>query len=912
MKNKTDFEIRPDRFYKLLIDQSPFQINYFDLNLNLVYVNDFVCSFNGKSRDELIGKTILNLFVPKAVEPFLEVINSINIKNPVVFIENQNVDCKGNIRWYLWHDRGIFDESEKLIGYQSIGQDITDRKNIEEDLALNRKRLKEAQKIGNMGDWEWDINSNHTHWSDETYRLMGLNPGEIKADQDFYRSYIPKEYLNEFLSNQNLVFSKQLEELNSEYPLDVNNSKRRWIRDRGRVEYADGKPVKIVGTILDITESKELQLSLESHIAVEETLLKISNTFMLAEKESTGAAIDETLKILGLEFGAERSYLVLLEAEDQVDYHWHKSGKIKQGKYWNACITETPAAHKKLQSDIGLYLDVDKSAEKAWKKDITWFKANNISSFTAVSLRHNNRQCGYLCMDSSSDRPDWNDIDFSFLRIGGEMCINARESIKTRQEIERERELLSTTIMSIADSFILIRPDGILDMINKSAEMMLGLNSKDILNQPFEKVINLQDPDNEQIFNLKKLRTRLDKKNAHNMASYDHPNGMRKVLSFSCSAIPDIRMKGEGLALIIRDITEEKKQQDEIKYLSFHDALTGLYNRAFIDVELKRLDTARQLPLSIIIGDVNGLKLVNDVFGHEEGDKLLKTIGEIITSCCRDEDVISRWGGDEFTIILPGTTLKSADLICERIRKKCDLPKDTQIIPSIALGSASKTDFEENINNIVREAEDRMYRQKLLDDRSVRSDIISSLKNSMFEKSFETEAHTKRMLKITETFGKELDLPLNKQSDLNLLAIMHDMGKIAVSSSVLGKTEKLSESDWEEIKRHPEAGFRIAQSSQELASIAEYILAHHERWDGKGYPRGIKGDKIPVLARIISIVDTYDVMTNGRIYKPGVAPLKALEEIDRCSGSQFDPFYSAKFIEMMKKDSSQSKTLCKE
>ncbi|MDC7228447.1 MAG: PAS domain S-box protein [Spirochaetales bacterium] len=889
----------PSELYKLMVDQFPFQVTFFDLDFKVLYANSFSCNFFGLSNEEMTEKHLFEYMLPEEAKKLELLLKTIDINNPVVSITNQNFNADGESRWNLWYDRGLFDDSGKLFGYQSIGQDVTEKTEIEANLALNRERLKEAQRIGNMGDWEWDITTGLSYWSEETYRLLGFSPNEVEPDQDFYRSLIPGEFLKNFQNEQQTAFKNQESEFNYEYPVIIKDSSKKWLRDKARIEYKNGKPARIIGTILDITESKQLQHSLESYIALEETLLEISNTFMLSEKEKTGAAINKTLRILGSKFDADRCYLILDDSFGSQKYHWYSSDYNHISKEWAASEIATPSVIYALQNNPGFLFSASEPDKNLSKKDLSWFRMNRIGSFAAVSLHHNNENCGYLCMDSRLERLDWNDIDFSFLNIAGEMCVNARASIRTRQEIEREKELLSTTLMSITDGFILLTPEGKIDMLNNSALSLLGRKSEILHNRLFEEVIKIKEPNNKHGIGFKELRTDVMDSGSQREAMYSHPDGSERILSYSCSLIPDIRNEGEGLALIFRDITEEKKKQDEVAFLSFHDSLTGLYNRAFMDAELRRLDTARQLPLSIIIGDVNGLKLVNDVFGHEDGDQLLKTIGEIITNCCRDEDVISRWGGDEFSIILPATNQKTADKICERIKKQCEQPNDTQIIPSIALGAASKTNIDENLSEIMREAEDRMYRQKLLDDRSVRSDIISSLKNSMFEKSFETEEHTKRMLKITENFGKFLKLPSNKQSDLNLLAIMHDMGKIAIPSRILGKTEKLNAEDWEEIKRHPEAGYRIAQSSQELSSIADEILSHHERWDGNGYPRGLKGKEIPELSRIISIVDTYDVMTSGRVYKEGVSHTDALKEIGDCAGGQFDPEYAEKFIDMM-------------
>jgi len=337
------------------------------------------------------------------------------------------------------------------------------------------------------------------------------------------------------------------------------------------------------------------------------------------------------------------------------------------------------------------------------------------------------------------------------------------------------------------------------------------------------------------------------------------------------------------------DISERKEAEDKIRFLSFHDSLTGLYNRAFASEELQRLDTPRQLPLSIIMGDVNALKLTNDAFGHCEGDKLLKTIAHFLCMACRTEDVVARWGGDEFVVILPQTSHKEAYSICQRIQQQClGAPLDP-IQPSIALGAASKETEDQNINAVMAEAEDSMYRNKLLEGNSLRNAIILSLEQSLNERTHETREHAGRMQEICVKFAGELDLPVNEVERLILLAKLHDIGKLGIPDNILAKPGALNEEEWETIRKHPEIGFRITQASHDLVSIADEVLSHHERWDGKGYPRSIGGGSIPYLARIISIVDSYDVMTHGRPYKAAVSPREALGEIKDCSGGQFDP-----------------------
>ncbi|MBO8128763.1 MAG: diguanylate cyclase [Peptococcaceae bacterium] len=355
----------------------------------------------------------------------------------------------------------------------------------------------------------------------------------------------------------------------------------------------------------------------------------------------------------------------------------------------------------------------------------------------------------------------------------------------------------------------------------------------------------------------------------------------------------------QGYMAQVQDITEHKRAEEQIRYLSFHDKLTGLYNRAYFEEELERLNTERQLPLSLILGDLNGLKLVNDTFGHHEGDKLLKNIAQVLKQSCRKEDIIARWGGDEFAILLPQTTAKAAIEVCNRIRQACcTFPKDP-IQLSIALGTATKEKPTQDIHEILKKAEDRMYKSKLVESKSARRSTIFSLQKTLQKKTCETEEHTRRLHKLALEMGHALDLPVNQLNDLALLAILHDIGKIAIPEEIIQKPSRLSPEEWKTMQKHAEIGCRIARSSPELAHIAEAILAHHERWDGTGYPQGLKGEEIPLISRIIAIVDAYDAMTHDRPYRKAISREEAIEELKKGAGSQFDPKLVEIFIKVL-------------
>lgn len=375
--------------------------------------------------------------------------------------------------------------------------------------------------------------------------------------------------------------------------------------------------------------------------------------------------------------------------------------------------------------------------------------------------------------------------------------------------------------------------------------------------------------------------------------------GKEQYYNIRISPILDSFNKIIGKLLILTDITAIKEKEKQLYYQSYHDKLTGIYNRSYFEEELNRLDTKRQFPISIIIGDINGLKLINDAYGHNKGDEVLIKTAEILKSNLRYEDILTRWGGDEFAIILPKTKRKDVISIIDRT-KESFFEHSTDTMPlNISMGFSVKKTIGKKINEVVKEAENTMNEYKLSENESARSSIIMSLKKALEERDYETEEHSKRMEDLSLLLGKKVNLKGNELNELRLLAVLHDIGKISIPDSIIFKPGKLTSKEWEIIKKHPEIGYRVARSSPDLIQIAKGILYHHERWDGKGYPEGLKGNKIPLISRIVAIVDAYDAMTNDRPYRKAMSKKKALGEIERESGAQFDPSLAKIFTKIL-------------
>ena len=354
----------------------------------------------------------------------------------------------------------------------------------------------------------------------------------------------------------------------------------------------------------------------------------------------------------------------------------------------------------------------------------------------------------------------------------------------------------------------------------------------------------------------------------------------------------------------ISDITQRKNYEAENLYLSQTDVVTTLKNRTFVEALLDKADKCLLCQTWIIMGDVNGLKLINDTFGHQEGDRLLRMIGEILRKCCSANDIPARWGGDEFIILIKDNQADYVDNLIWDIKNACSNVKGFPTPISISWGRANKDNLNADMNAVIKLAEERMYRNKLLESRSAKSSILSSLEQSLHEKHIETEEHTRRIAHICVQIGMRMGLSQDELDEVVLLGLLHDIGKIGIPEAILLKPDKLTADEWDVMKTHSEIGYRIAVSTPELAHVADEILSHHERYDGTGYPQGLKGKEIPKLSRLLAIVDSYDVMTHARHYKEAMSTESAVQEVQSCSGKQFDPEMVEQFLTILRENPS--------
>jgi diguanylate cyclase (GGDEF)-like protein/PAS domain S-box-containing protein len=640
-----------------------------------------------------------------------------------------------------------------------------------------------------------------------------------------------------------------------EQTIEYKTGKKTWVISLTPI-IIDNEVKYLVGSRMDITELKEARDENERLSQRLQTMFNEHDAIMLTFHPKTKEILDVNPSACDY-YGYSRDELLNMKISDI-----------------NERLTRKEQA--------GIKHDREKGKYKIYKSHLKNGETRIIDAYTCPITIGNEKQLFSIIFDSTD-----------------------RE--KYKQELSSQKELLDITFASIGDGVVTVDNNGIIKRLNLAGQEITGWSEEEAIGRPFTDVFKLKneetgEPIEDPISKVLKTGKIVGLAN-HTVMT--HKKGHIVPIADSAVPIKDKSGRLYGVVMVFRDVSHEREHMDQILYLSFHDTLTGLYNRRFMEEEMRRIDVPRRLPISVIMGDVNGLKITNDVFGHQMGDKLLKSVSKTIKEVCRKDDIAARWGGDEFLIILPETNLDEAQTIVSRINSHVAKKKDGLQV-SISFGCAVKENKSEDIERVLQKAEENMYHQKLLEGKSYRNSIVNALLGTLYEKSSETKEHSDRLKRYCHIIGRAMKLPEEDMSDLELLAVLHDIGKVAINRDILQKPGSLTKEEWIEIKRHPEIGYRIALNTPELSVVADYILSHHERWDGQGYPRGIKGDKIPLLCRILSVADAYDAMTSGRVYRKAMSHWEAVCELEKCAGTQFDKEIVDIFIRELSKGSGKS------
>lgn len=473
------------------------------------------------------------------------------------------------------------------------------------------------------------------------------------------------------------------------------------------------------------------------------------------------------------------------------------------------------------------------------------------------------------------------------IKIAIKQIVIKRRLKKVEKDFIESDERLRLLTDNMLDLIVQIDKQGKIIYASPSHFLVTGWNTEDMVGKY---TYEFQHPDDiksvSKLF-IKSIREKIPGRLDYRVRKV---NGDYIWIESVGNTILDDKGNVKGAILSSRDIDERKRAEERLKYMAEHDSLTKLFNREYFEKQMQSLEKSKICPVGILLFDVDGLKLVNDSLGTKAGDALLLATAELLKQTIPTEGVLARVGGDEFAMLIPHYTEDKVKNVRAEVKELINEynNKNSEHLLSISTGYAIKNSVDTSLQDHFKKADEYMYREKLLHSQSTRSGIVEVVMKALEERDFITEGHTDRIQDTVKHLAKAISLPDYKINDLCLFARFHDIGKVGIADSILFKPERLSTEEMNAMKKHSEIGFRIAQSSPDLAHIADLILKHHEWWNGKGYPLGLKSEEIPLECRILSIADAYDAMSNDRPYRKAMSRGEIISEMLRCAGEQFD------------------------
>lgn len=649
--------------------------------------------------------------------------------------------------------------------------------------------------------------------------------------------------------------------------------------------------------IQDVTQDRKLQRGLEQALSRHKILSEVVSQSFKSRQEQLDYVLHEALSLTESTYG-----FIFLYSEDKQVFtlsSWTK-GVMKD------CESITELTITELAS-TGLWGEPVRQRKPIVLND---FETPNplrkgfpeghvmLKRFMGVPVLFDGQIVALIGLANKPADYDDNDVYEMTLLMNG--VWNAVERREAQINLSLERNKYYQTLLSIGDGVMVVDKSGIIIMLNHVAQTLtgwgdeaIGMHYKDVWKLSNEDpALTIFDPI-EGAISTDSIQT------LGNHAMLTSKDGMQYYLEDSAAPIKDDSGETVGIVLVFRDVTDKKEQKRKIEYLSFHDSLTGLYNRRFFEEEMLRLDTVRNLPLSLIMGDINGLKLTNDVFGHVCGDTLLTKAADVFRRVCRADDIIARWGGDEFVLLLPKTSRDEAEQILSRIKNEYAKEQIKAVKGSISMGCDTKLDLETEILKTLGNAEEAMYFSKSLEKGQISASAIENIIQTLHGNNPREKEHSDFVSTMCQRMGNALHLSENEIRKLKDAGYLHDIGKVALPPEVLNKMQNLTPKDWNEVKKHPIIGYRILNSFDDTVDLAEDVLSHQERWDGTGYPKGLKGEEIPLFARIISIAENYERKLHDSENFKAMTKRQALGTIRSGAGTHFDPTLTNVFIKML-------------
>ena len=478
-----------------------------------------------------------------------------------------------------------------------------------------------------------------------------------------------------------------------------------------------------------------------------------------------------------------------------------------------------------------------------------------------------------------------------------------REALESLRESERSKSVLISNLPGMAYRCKYDR-DWTMEFVSGGCRALTGYAPESLIQNQEVSYNDLISPDYRELLWEEWQRVIAQKRPFNYEYEITTASGEHKWVLEMGEAVYDEQGQVEALEGIIFDVTDREEIAKANEFLAYHDFLTGLFNRRFLAEEFERRSNTKKFPIALLLGDIDNFKHLNDTLGYVAGDKVLKEIADKLQKLVRPEDLLARIGGDEFAIVVSGMKETEVRQYLEMLNREFDQGKELESSrgTTVSWGYGIQTDAQESFDQIRERAESLVNNRKFYNQKSMRSKMVDVIMETLFVKSEREKRHSERVGRLCEGIARKMHLSKSDIDKVRVAGFLHDIGKIGIDEAILNKPGKLNQEEWEIMKLHPSKSAEILLKNKEYNDIAEIVLFHHERMDGRGYPGGFSGNEIPIMSRIVAVCDAYDAMTEQRMYRKPMSKEEAIAELRRCSGTQFDSEIVELFVSQLLED----------